>query len=222
MNKRVVRCASVMTAMCLIVLRIPSSPSHPNDSFPTGPTPSIIESNPATMYEITTFDGQDSAKRESTRQIRHFSLDCYSDISLSADEVQDDEFTKIQSQIYGTIGHISTDDFEILCKVLYAEAGNQPAEGKRRVIDVILNRVAHPAFEDTIEGVVFEEGQFTCVSNGSFAKADPDIPEEDKRLIEEELLEQADYEIVFFNRDHYSAYGVPAYQIADHYFSTWN
>jgi N-acetylmuramoyl-L-alanine amidase len=39
--------------------------------------------------------------------------------------------------------------------------------GKIAVGNVVLNRVAHPYFPNSIKDVIFEEGQFTPVKNGT-------------------------------------------------------
>ena len=60
---------------------------------------------------------------------------------------------------------------------IYYEAATEPDAGQRAVAQVILNRVAHPSFPDTVCGVVFqgsERGtgcQFTFACDGSLARA---------------------------------------------------
>ena len=41
-------------------------------------------------------------------------------------------------------------------------------EEQRYVGSVVLNRVTHPEFPDTIEEVVFEPGQYACVRDGNY------------------------------------------------------
>ena len=54
-----------------------------------------------------------------------------------------------------------------LSRIIYAESGNQPLEGKIAVGNVILNRVADSRFPNTITGVIFQPGQFTPAQSGS-------------------------------------------------------
>lgn len=42
------------------------------------------------------------------------------------------------------------------------------------------------------------------------------------KLVEEELENRTDYDVVFFNADHYSDYGVPMFQVGNHYFSSYD
>ncbi len=54
-----------------------------------------------------------------------------------------------------------------LSRIIHAESGNQPLEGKIAVGNVVLNRVGSPCFPDTVYGVVFQRNQFTPAMTGS-------------------------------------------------------
>ena len=70
--------------------------------------------------------------------------------------------------------HIAKEDQQLLQRIIMAEAESESITGKALVGRVILNRVESPSFPDTIQGVVFEEGQFTPVYNGRFDEVEPD------------------------------------------------
>ena len=55
-----------------------------------------------------------------------------------------------------------------------AEAEGESTEGKALVMLVVLNRVWSDGFPDSIQDVIYEEGQFTPVSNGRFDRVEPD------------------------------------------------
>lgn len=55
----------------------------------------------------------------------------------------------------------------MLAQIIYAEAKGEPYNGKIAVGNVILNRVKSEQFPDTIRGVIFQNGQFSPVSDGS-------------------------------------------------------
>ncbi|HIS52707.1 MAG TPA: spore cortex-lytic enzyme [Candidatus Onthomonas avicola] len=59
-------------------------------------------------------------------------------------------------------------DFALLARVISAEARGEPYNGQVAVGAVILNRVAHPSFPNTISGVVYEPGAFSCMLDGQF------------------------------------------------------
>ncbi len=63
-----------------------------------------------------------------------------------------------------------------LAQAVYYEAANEPAQGKRAVAQVVLNRVRHPAYPSSVCGVVYEGWnkpvcQFSFVCDGSLTRA---------------------------------------------------
>lgn len=62
---------------------------------------------------------------------------------------------------------VSEDDYQVLLKIVQAEAGICDEKGKILVANVILNRVKSSEFPDSVRSVVYEPSQFSPVSNGS-------------------------------------------------------
>ena len=60
----------------------------------------------------------------------------------------------------------SQNSVELLARVISAEARGESYLGQVAVGAVILNRVEHPSFPDTIAGVVYQSGAFTCMTDG--------------------------------------------------------
>lgn len=133
---------------------------------------------------------------------------------------QEANLTKISSKLNTNIGLISNQDFELLCQLVAAEAENQSFEGKRAVAAVVLNRVDYGwPFEDSIEEVIFQDGQFTCISDKRFFDAWTYVSDEDREAVAAELSERKYNEYLYFTAGKYGDYGTPAEQIGDHYFS---
>lgn len=65
----------------------------------------------------------------------------------------------------------SNSDVELLAKVISAEARGESYEGQVAVGAVILNRVKHPSFPDSISGVVYQKGAFSCVNDANWYAA---------------------------------------------------
>ena len=67
---------------------------------------------------------------------------------------------------------LAVSEWEVLCRIVEAEAGGEDEEGKLLVANVVLNRVNSDKFPDTVSEVVFqkEQGvtQFSPVSNGRY------------------------------------------------------
>lgn len=60
----------------------------------------------------------------------------------------------------------SDQDINLLANAVYGEARGEPYEGQVAVAAVILNRVEHPDFPNSIGGVIFQPGAFTAVADG--------------------------------------------------------
>ena len=58
-------------------------------------------------------------------------------------------------------------DHRLLAKLVYAEARGETYKGQVAVAAVVLNRVSSASFPNTISGVIYQSGAFSCVSNGS-------------------------------------------------------
>ena len=57
-------------------------------------------------------------------------------------------------------------DIDLLANAVYGESRGEPYEGQVAVAAVILNRVEHADFPDSIGGVIFQPGAFTAVADG--------------------------------------------------------
>ncbi len=57
-------------------------------------------------------------------------------------------------------------NLNLLARAVYAEARGEPYVGQVAVAAVILNRVKSSSFPNTVSGVIYQPGAFTCVSDG--------------------------------------------------------
>ena len=62
-------------------------------------------------------------------------------------------------------------DYELLARIISAEARGETYLGQVAVGAVVLNRIEHPSFPDTLSGVVYQNGAFSCLYDGQFYKA---------------------------------------------------
>lgn len=91
-------------------------------------------------------------------------------------------------------------DYNVLLRIVQAEAGGCDMKGKILVANVILNRVGSDEFPDTITDVVYEKRQFSPVSNGSINRCkveEETVEAVDRALAGEDYSEGALY---FMNR----------------------
>lgn len=111
----------------------------------------------------------------------------------------------------------------LLAKIAMAEAEDQDTEGKALVICVVLNRTWSDEFPDSIEKVLYQENQFSPVSNGRFDKVEPDQDCWDALLMVENGWDESQGALYFesesastWHRDHLKF----LFQHGDHMFYT--
>ena len=56
----------------------------------------------------------------------------------------------------------------LLARIISAEARGEPYEGQVAVGAVVLNRVKHPSFPNSLSGVIYQNGAFTAIVDGQF------------------------------------------------------
>ena len=88
------------------------------------------------------------------------------------------------SQQTGGSSGYSSSDIALLANIISAEARGEPFEGQVAVGAVVLNRVEHPSFPDTLAGVVYQPGAFTAITDGQINEA---VAESAKKAAREAL-----------------------------------
>ena len=84
---------------------------------------------------------------------------------------------KVESSI--STDKVSGDNMvELLARLINGEARGEPYIGQVAVGAVIMNRVKDPSFPNTIAGVIYQKGQFSCVTDGQF-----DVPIEEDSTV---------------------------------------
>lgn len=85
--------------------------------------------------------------------------------------------------------NLTSDEIDILSKIVEAEAGNQDDEGRLLVANVVLNRMESEKFPDSVKEVVLQQengvSQFSPVANGRIWQVK--ISEETKKAVERAL-----------------------------------
>ena len=65
-------------------------------------------------------------------------------------------------------GGSSSSQVDLLARLISAEARGEPYSGQVAVGAVVLNRIKHPSFPNTLPGVIYQSGAFTCITDGQF------------------------------------------------------
>ena len=140
------------------------------------------------------------------------------DVPEEINESIEFEVEEVEPEIEET--YISEDDINLIALVTMAEAEGECEEGKRLVIDTILNRLDSEHFPDTVYDIIYQPNQFTSMWNGRTDRCE--VREDIVQLVREELESRYNSECVFFRTSHYSQYGVPLFQVGSHYFSSYD
>ena len=147
------------------------------------------------------------------------SMDSIAQQALSQTQIYTEEQhlePETEPAAYQEIAEVITDDeIEMLARLLYLEARNQPIEGQRAVIEVVFNRLLSDEFQDTLYDVVYAKNQFSPAR--LISSTTP--TEEQYEVIQIVLTDTEtilDRGVVFFSRGQYNDYLFD--KIGDHYF----
>lgn len=65
-------------------------------------------------------------------------------------------------------GSAASGDVYLLARLISAEARGEPYVGQVAVGAVVLNRIDHPSFPNSLSGVIYQRGAFSCLDDGQF------------------------------------------------------
>lgn len=113
---------------------------------------------------------------------------------------------------------ISLSEFDMISKIVMAEAENQDWEVQYIVAQVVLNRLENDLFPNTIKGVIFQPYQFSPIKNGRYDKVEPNdsVMEAVQAAIEVRELPE---DVLYFTSNGYLKGTEPYKKVGDMYFS---
>lgn len=109
------------------------------------------------------------------------------------------------------------DNAMLIARLIEAAAADQDSYGKRLIADVVLNRVADPTFPDTVAQVIEDPGQFVQLAD--IYSIEVSKTDESYVIACEELIDQTDYDVLYFDCNGWPEYGTPKLQAGSNYFS---
>ena len=92
------------------------------------------------------------------------------DNNLSADGIVGDKTLEALAITSSNNSSFTESEINLLARIISAESRGEPYEGQVAVGAVILNRIDHPSFPNTIAGVIFQPLAFSCVDDGQINK----------------------------------------------------
>lgn len=113
---------------------------------------------------------------------------------------------------------ITFEEFDMISQIIMAEAEGEDWEAQWYIACVILNRVESNLFPDSIEEVIFQEKQFSCVWNGRYDRV---IPNDSCMEALQYALdtERIPNDVYYFTSNGYLDNTEPYMQVDDMYFS---
>ena len=87
---------------------------------------------------------------------------------LQVDGIAGPQTLKALGITIGAIPPATDNNVYLLARIISAEARGEPYIGQVAVGAVVLNRIEHPSFPDTLSGVIYQKGAFTAVTDGQF------------------------------------------------------
>lgn len=113
---------------------------------------------------------------------------------------------------------ISQEDFELLCRTTFCEAGNQDFETQKMVCLTILNRLKSNRFPDTIHDVVYSKNAYEVTMWSDFESKE--WTEQVESAVLSALEENSHPEDMFYFRtEHFHTFGENYIKSDDLYFS---
>ena len=88
------------------------------------------------------------------------------------------------------------EEIEILQRITEAECTGQSIESKENVVSVIINRILDLNFPDTMSEIVFQDGQFSPISDGRYYSVD--ITKDTIEAVDNILKDGVKHEGIFF------------------------
>ncbi len=82
--------------------------------------------------------------------------------------VADEATLKKMGITIGTPPTATNANINLLARIISAEGRGESYVGQVAIGAVILNRIEHPSFPDTLQGVIYQNGAFTAIVDGQF------------------------------------------------------
>ena len=87
---------------------------------------------------------------------------------LEVTGVADEATLKKMGITIGDIPNATEANINLLARIISAEGRGESYVGQVAIGAVICNRIEHPSFPDTLQGVIYQNGAFTAIVDGQF------------------------------------------------------
>jgi N-acetylmuramoyl-L-alanine amidase len=131
-----------------------------------GSTGREVETIQRTLKEYGIFHGEITGYygEQTERAIKSFQQ--YN--GLAATGIADGTTLKKLNISIGSKPSATESNVNLLARIISAEGRGEVYEGQVAIGAVILNRIEHPSFPDSLSGVIYQPGAFTAITDGQF------------------------------------------------------
>lgn len=135
---------------------------------------SLLIASPAFAYEVKSGDTMSEIAKAHNMSLQELSKANPQVKDLNLIYVGQNINTSVGEEGYNQITSATAYEKDLMARLVRAESESEPYAGKVAVATVVLNRVDSDGFPDDIHSVIYQDRQFTPVSNGEINKpADP-------------------------------------------------
>jgi len=121
-------------------------------------------------YNVGNVDG--IYKQKTQNAVRQFQKNN----GLSVDGIAGPQTLKTMGINSSSSGSNNENDVKLLARIINAEGRGEVYSGQVAIGAVVLNRVKHPSFPNTLAGVIYQPGAFTAIVDNQWNAAMTDTP----------------------------------------------
>lgn len=140
--------------------------------------------------------------------------------SLCVEQVAGVNYIKVYEKCVKTEKKsLSKNDYELICRTVYCEAGNQSLNTQIMVALTILNRVASDKFPNSVKDVIYQKNAYAVTTWKNFERYKWTKQVEEAVNIALERNIHPD-DMFYFRTEHFHKFGKPYAKSGDLWFST--
>jgi N-acetylmuramoyl-L-alanine amidase len=165
-RKLIAALAVIFALNILIIALVQTLPNAAAVSYKKGSTGSIVTEIQQKLsdwgYYSGSVDGVYGSKTEEA--VKYFQ----SKNGLTADGIVGPATLSALGISTSSSASAQSNDVDLLARLISAEARGEPYIGQVAVGAVVLNRIEHPSFPNSMAGVIYQAGAFSCLDDGQF------------------------------------------------------
>ena len=125
--------------------------------------------------EITTRATSENPTEVTTEDTSEEAIEIYEKSEDVVEESVEPEATEVEPEIEEKVTYYSN-EVEMLAHLINGEAGSDWCSDTLMyyVGSVVLNRMNHPDFPDSLSGVIYQDGQYSCTWDGNYDRTPSD------------------------------------------------